>query len=84
MINCNIRSLYLCVLDMERAIAFYEDFFERPVTTRDSIYSVFEINGFRLGLFAFEKNRNLTALEITACRVLKLRTQKHYTGNYAG
>lgn len=26
MINCNIRSLYLCVLDMERAIAFYEDF----------------------------------------------------------
>lgn len=57
MINCNIRSLYLCVLDMERAIAFYEDFFERPVTTRDSIYSVFEINGFRLGLFAFEKKQ---------------------------
>lgn len=53
--NCNIKSLYICVHDMERAIGFYEDFLEMPVTEKDEIYSVFEINGFRLGLFAFEK-----------------------------
>ena len=39
---------------MDRAISFYEDFFERKVTERNDIYSVFDINGFRLGLFAFE------------------------------
>ncbi len=50
-----IRSLYLCVTDMDRAIAFYEKVLERPVLKRDEIYSVFEINGFRLGLFAFQK-----------------------------
>jgi predicted enzyme related to lactoylglutathione lyase len=40
---------------MERAILFYESFFEQKVTVKDSLYSVFDINGFRLGLFAFEK-----------------------------
>lgn len=53
--KCNIKSLYLCVIDMNRAVKFYEDFFEKTVTVRDDIYSVFDINGFRLGLFAFEK-----------------------------
>lgn len=53
--NCQIKSLYLCVKDMERAIAFYESFFEQEVTEKDEIYSVFNIHGFRLGLFAFEK-----------------------------
>lgn len=51
----DIKSLYLCVTDMERAILFYETFFEQKVTVKDNIYSVFDINGFRLGLFAFEK-----------------------------
>lgn len=51
--NCNIKSLYLCVKDMDRAIDFYEKFFEMTVTVRDDVYSVFDINGFRLGLFAF-------------------------------
>lgn len=55
--NCEIKSLYICVLDMERAISFYEVFFEQKVTVRDSIYSIFNINGFRFGLFAFEKMR---------------------------
>lgn len=41
--------------DMDRAVAFYEGFFERPVTEKDIIYSVFDINGFRMGLFADEK-----------------------------
>lgn len=53
--NCNINSLYICVKDMDRAIAFYEAFFEQPVTEKDDIYSVFNINGFRFGLFAYEK-----------------------------
>lgn len=53
--KCNIRSMYLCVKDMERAIHFYEELFEKKVTVKDDIYSVFDINGFRLGLFAYEK-----------------------------
>ncbi|MCP5455818.1 MAG: VOC family protein [Thermotogae bacterium] len=53
--NCVIKSLYLCVKDMERAITFYENFFEKPVTVKDDIYSIFNIDGFSLGLFAFEK-----------------------------
>ena len=53
--ECKITSLYLCVTDMERAIKFYEDFFEKKIDEKDNIYSVFDIDGFRLGLFAFEK-----------------------------
>ena len=51
--KCNICSLYICVEDMNRAIKFYEDFFEQPVTERDKLYSIFDINGFRFGLFAY-------------------------------
>lgn len=51
----HIESLYLCVNDMERAIMFYENFFEKEVTERSDIYSVFDINGFRFGLFAYKK-----------------------------
>ena len=53
--NCKITSLYICVKDMERAVKFYEDFFACPVTERDEIYSVFDIGGFRYGLFAYQK-----------------------------
>ena len=53
--NCHIRSLYICVRSMDRAVAFYEAFFGIPVMQKDDIYSVFDINGFRFGLFAFEK-----------------------------
>ena len=52
--NCKIVSLYICVKDMERAIRFYEDFFEMEVTERDKLYSVFDIEGFRFGLFAYQ------------------------------
>ena len=34
---------------------FYENFFEKDVFIKDDIYSVFDIDGFRLGLFAFKK-----------------------------
>lgn len=53
--DCNIKSLYLCVTDMNRAINFYEKLFDQAVTVRDEIYSVFDIHGFRLGLFAYQK-----------------------------
>ena len=52
--TCKLRSLYLCVEDMRRAIDFYEALLEQPVTARDPVYSVFDINGFRLGLFAYK------------------------------
>ena len=52
--NCYVNSLYICVKNMERAIQFYEAFFEQPVTQRDRLYSVFDIHGFRYGLFAYQ------------------------------
>lgn len=57
--KCRLSSLYLCVTDMERAIAFYEALLEQPVTQQDEIYSVFDIGGFRMGLFAFEKKNEV-------------------------
>ncbi len=53
--DCKVGSLYLCVKDMERAVRFYEDFFEMPVTIKDDIYSDFHVGGFQWGLFAYEK-----------------------------
>ena len=50
----NLKSLYICVQDMNRAIEFYEELLGQAVTEKDDIYSVFDINGFRLGLFAYE------------------------------
>ena len=52
---CQLKSLYLCVEDMQRAVAFYESFLQQDVTVYDDIYSVFDIHGFRLGLFAYQK-----------------------------
>lgn len=50
-----LRSLYICVKNMKRAIGFYEDLLGQKVTEKNDIYSVFDINGFRYGLFANEK-----------------------------
>ncbi|MGH4119146.1 VOC family protein [Clostridium sp.] len=50
-----ISSLYICVRDMERAIKFYERLLNKTVTEHDDVYSVFDIKGFRFGLFANEK-----------------------------
>ncbi len=77
--NCHIRSLYLCVKDMERAIHFYENFFEKKVMIKNDIYSVFDINGFRLGLFAYEKMNEihtfgsncLPSIEVETIDILK-------------
>lgn len=51
-LSFEIRSLYVCVKDMNRAINFYEKLLGQKVTERNDIYSVFDINGFRYGLFA--------------------------------
>ncbi len=40
---------------MNRAIDFYENLFDQPVTKKDEILSVFDIHGFRLCLFNNEK-----------------------------
>ena len=53
--NCKIDSLYIIVDDLERAVAFYEDFFEQPVPEKGNIGSCFEIDGFRFNLFANEQ-----------------------------
>ena len=53
--NCKISSLYICVKDMDRAIRFYEQLFDMPVTEKDDVYSVFEVGSFRFGLFAYQK-----------------------------
>ncbi len=50
-----VDSLYICVKDMNRAVQFYEELFEQKVTERDEVYSVFDMKGFRFGLFAYEK-----------------------------
>ena len=49
-----IDSLYICVEDMERAIKFYEEFFEQKVSEKGDIGSCFEIDGFRFNLFAYK------------------------------
>lgn len=77
-----IGSMYICVRDMERAVRFYESFFDRPVAERDGIYSVFDIDGFRFGLFAYRKKRErhrfgtncLPSVEVESLEVLKSKT----------
>lgn len=82
--KCTIKSLYLCVNEMERAIAFYEELFEQKVAICDEIYSAFDINGFRLGLFAYKKmNENhtygsncLPSIEVNSIEILKSKLSK--------
>ena len=40
--SCCVDSLYICVDDMERAVQFYEDFFEQKVAEKGKIGSRFE------------------------------------------
>lgn len=77
--KCRIRSLYLCVTDMARAIDFYENLLEQSITEKDDIYSVFDLQGFRLGLFAYQRmnekheygNNCLPSIEFEDIDVLK-------------
>ncbi|URZ03157.1 VOC family protein [Clostridium felsineum] len=54
-LSFKITSLYVCVKDMSRSIDFYENLLDIKVTEKSEIYSVFDINGFRYGLFAYKK-----------------------------
>lgn len=65
-LSFKINSLYICVKDMNRAINFYEKLLGQKVTERDDIYSVFDIDGFRYGLFANYKTGEKKDLLVTA------------------
>ena len=79
-----IKSLYICVNDMERAIDFYTNFFEKTPIKNDSIYSVFDIDGFRFGLFAYQKMNEhhtfgsncLPSIEVDSIETLKRKIEK--------
>lgn len=64
-----LKSLYICVKDMKRAIEFYENLLGQKVTEKNDIYSVFDINGFRYGLFANEKMNEAKNGGITVSQV---------------
>ena len=49
MVNCRIESMYLCVNDMDSGTNFHW------FSARGSSVPFFDINGFRLGLFAYKK-----------------------------
>ena len=83
-----LKSLYVCVKDMQRAINFYENLLGQKVTEKNEIYSVFDINGFRYGLFANEKmneikkwgNNCLPSLEVNNLNlILKKLDDLHCT-----
>ena len=79
-----IKSLYICVNDMERAIDFYTNFFEKSPIKNDSIYSVFDVDGFRFGLFAYQKMKEphtfgsncLPSIEVDNIEILKRKIEK--------
>jgi len=79
-----IKSLYVCVDDMKRAIKFYTDFFQMKPIKEDSIYSVFDVNGFRYGLFAYKKMKEnhtfgsncLPSIEVDNIEILKKKISK--------
>ncbi|WP_088186722.1 VOC family protein [Desulfosporosinus sp. FKA] len=80
----SINSLYVCVKDMERAIDFYERLLEQKVTERNEIYSVFNISGFRYGLFANQKmnekktwgNNCLPSFEVNDINLIQMRLEE--------
>ena len=55
-----LESAYICIEDMERAVAFYQWFLDRRAVKKgDSMY-MFDIDGFRL--FLFDHNRENEAV----------------------
>ena len=78
-----IKSLYIYVDDMQRAIKFYTKFFEKSPIKNDSVYSVFDIDGFRFGLFAYKEMNEvhtfgsncLPSIEVDNIEILKRKTK---------
>lgn len=50
-LEMKLNSLYICVKNMERAINFYENFFDQKADAKDEIFSIFNFNNFRFCLF---------------------------------
>ena len=79
-----LKSLYVCVKDMQRAVEFYEKLLGQKVSERDEVYSVFDINGFRYGLFANQKvnetkvwgNNCLPSLEVNDIDLIQKKLEK--------
>ena len=65
-----VDSLGICVDDMDRAVQFYEQFFEQKVTEKGSIASCFEIDGFRFNLFAYNEVKEKKFVS-PLCRLVK-------------
>lgn len=57
-----INSLYVCVKDTKRAVAFYEEFFGKKIGNFDDRFSSFDIDGFSFGLFDLEKDNEKCVL----------------------
>lgn len=82
--KCIIKSLYVCVEDMTRAIEFYEKLFNQTVTIRDDVYSIFDIGGFRYGLFAYRLKNEVHTYGnncLPSIEVEDLATLEHITKN---
>lgn len=68
---------------MKRAVDFYEELLEMKIAVYDEIYSVFDINGFRFGLFAYEKMNEihtfgsncLPSLDVSNVDILKKKLE---------
>ena len=83
-LNFRINSMYVCVKDMQRAIEFYEKLLEQKVAEKDRTYSVFDINGFRYGLFANQSvneekvwgNNCLPSLEVNDINLIEERLKE--------
>ena len=52
--NAKIGAVYLCVKDMDKAIAFYEELFGKAVENRDEKMSSFSLDGITLLLYNYQ------------------------------
>ena len=77
--ECKIKSLYICVKNLDRAVAFWEDFFERPIDRWEQLGGMFDINGFRFMLFDYQVvgekhifgSNCLPSIEVESLKVLQ-------------
>lgn len=66
--NCTVKSLYLCVRDMERAIRFYEAFLEQPVTEKMNFTVFLTSRASGSAFLLMKKQEKSTYLEATVCQ----------------
>lgn len=71
---------------MARAISFYEDLLEIKVYKKDEIYSILDINGFRLGLFNYQAvkekhsfgHNSVVSIEFDNLNILKRKLRNNH------